>query len=330
MNFLSRRVLLALVPAMVISGAAWAQAAIDAWPSRPVTIVIPYSPGSATESEVRIYAQKLAEILGQPFQVDFKPGGGSTIGTAHVAKAVPDGYTLLQVSSAFIVASLLYRNLPYDATRDFAPISLMSKKPNVLLVSPSFQAKSLSDYIAYARANPGKINFATSGAGGPQHLVGAMLHSATNTRVTFIHYKGGAPGVPDLLAGRVDVLVNPLAMSLSFMQTGKMRALAILSLERTPLSPDTATVSEQEASLSDFEYSAVIGILAPRQVPVALINKIGANFARTAKSPDVAQKLATGGSVMLGTTPEQYRQHIATETERWRKVIRENDIRLEE
>ena len=320
---------LAILPMLFSPGAA-AQSGAEAFPSKPVTIVVPYSPGSATETEVRIYAQKMTEFMANPFLVEFKPGAGATVGSAYVAKAAPDGHTLLQVSAAFIIAPLLYKNLPYEPLRDFAPVSLMSKKPNVLLVSPSFPARTLAEYIAYARANPGKINFATSGGGGPQHLVGAWLHGATDTKVTFIHYKGGAPGATDLMAGRVDVLMNPLSMSQSMIQSGKMRALAVLSTDRATSSPDTPTVVEQLPDLKDFEYSAVIGIVAPRNTPAAVVSKLSANLARTAKSADVIQKLAPGGSIMIGSTPEQFRQSMATESVRYRNLIRDNDIRLDE
>lgn len=309
---------------------ATAQVGAETFPSKPVTIVVPYSPGSATETEVRVYAQKMTELLSNPFVVEFKPGAGATVGTAYVAKAAPDGYTLLQVSSAFVIAPLLYKDLPYEPLRDFAAVSLMSKKPNVLLVSPTFPSKSLADYIAYAKANPGKVNFATSGGGGPQHLVGAWLHGATNTKVTFIHYKGGAPGVTDLIAGRVDVLMNPLSMSQSMMQSGKMRALAVLSAERVPGSPETPTVAEQLPNMKDFEYSAVIGIVAPQKVPAPVLSKLSINFATAAKASDVAQKLAPGGSIMIGSTPEQFRQSMVSESARYKKLILENDIKLDE
>ena len=319
---------LAVLP--LLFGEASAQSGAENFPAKPVTIIVPYSPGSATETEVRIYSQKMTELLSQPFVVEFKPGAGATLGAAYVAKSAPDGYTLLQVSAAFIIAPLLYKDLPYEPLRDFAPVSLMSKKPNVLLVSPNFPARTLAEYIAYAKANPGKINFATSGGGGPQHLVGAWIHGATDTKVTFIHYKGGAPGATDLLAGRVDVLMNPLSMSQAMMQSGKMRALAVMSTERVASAPDTPTVAEQMPSMKDFEYSAVIGIVAPKNVPAAVVNKLSANFARTAKSADVAQKLAPGGSIMIGSTPEQFRQSMAAESQRYRQLIKDNDIKLEE
>ena len=318
------------VPAALSCAVAVAQSGADSFPAKPVTIVIPFAPGSATETEVRIYGQKMTEYLGQPFVVEFKPGAGATVGTAYVAKAPADGYTLLQVSAAFVISPLLYKSVPYDPFRDFAPVSLMSKKPNVLLVNPTFPSRNFSEYIAYARANPGKVNFATSGAGSSLHLMGAWLHSATNTRVTFIHYKGGSPGVPDLLAGRIDVLPSVLIGALGLMQAGKVRPLAVTSLERTAIAPDALTVAEQEPSMKDFEYSAVIGILAPKNTPAAIVSKLGANFAKAARAPDVVQKMAAGGAIMIGSTPEQYRQSLISESERFRKLIKEIDIKLDE
>ena len=298
----SRSASLALIAgtaAGILCGAAWAQGAATNYPTRPVTIIIPYSPGSSTEPEVRLYAQKMTEYLGQTFTVDFKPGAGSTLGTAYVAKAAPDGYTLLQVSSAVVIAPLLYKNL--------------------------------QEYIAHARANPEKVNFGTSGAGGPQHIAGAWLHSATNTKVTFIHYKGGSPGFADLMAGRIDVLTNPLAASIPNIKAGKFRALAVTSQERTPLLPDLPSVAEQDpANLKDYEYSAIIGIIAPRNVPAPVISKLSVNLMKAARSPDIVQKLAGGGAVMIGSTPEEFRKLLVNDTERFRKLIAENNIRLEE
>ena len=305
-----------------------AQDAADAFPSRPVQIVVPFTPGGATDIEARVYAQKLSDSTGKPFVVDYKPGAGGSIGTAFVAKSAPDGHTLLIISSTFTVNPAFYKNLPYDAIKDFAAVSLMSKRVTVLIAYPSFPATTIKDYIAHARANPGKINMAATGAGGIQHLAGAWLHSATNTRVTFVQYKGTSPLNVDLVAGRVDVNATPFVNIMPLVKAGKLKVLGILSDDPSPLIPGVQTAAEQGAP--GYSYSSWLGVIAPRSTPGAIINKLSAELAKAARAPDVVQKFAPEGSTMVGSPPKVLQDLIVVELERWRKIVQENDIKLEE
>ncbi len=315
--------LLALTPLLV-----QAQDPAEAFPSRPVQIVVPFTPGGATDIEARVYAQKLTEGMGKSFVVDYKPGAGGSIGTGFVAKSAPDGHTLLVISSSFTVNPAFYKNLPYDPIKDFAAVSLMSKRVTVLIAHPSFPATTIREYLAYARANPGKINMAATGAGSIQHLAGAWLHSVTNTRVTFVQYKGTSPLNVDLVSGRVDVNASPFVNVMPLVKAGKLKILGILSDEASPLIPGAQVAAEQGAT--GYSYSSWLGVIAPRATPVAIVNKLSAELGRAARAPDVVQKFAPEGSTMVGSPPKVLQDLIATELERWRKIVQDNDIRLEE
>ena len=305
----------------------FAQGKPDAYPSRPVTVIVPFAPGG-NDREARLEATKLGELLGQQFLIDYKAGAGSTIGTAYVAKAAPDGYTLLVVQGPFTSLPALYKDLPFDTVRDFSPVSLMSKRTTVLLVSMGFPAKSFAEYIAYAKANPEKINFGTAGAGATVHLAGAWLHSVTNTKVTFVHYNGSGSVLPDLCAGRVDAFPANLLVALPLIKSGKVRPLAIMSDKRSSLLPGLATIAEQ--GVSGYDYASWLGYSAPAGTPAAIISKLSEGFERVAKLPDVTAAIETEGGTMYGSTPAQFRQLIVTETARWRKVIQDNGITAEQ
>ncbi len=312
----------------LLSCAALAQDPSAAYPSRPVTIIIPSPPGATSDRDARIWAQKLTQAFGKPFVLDFKAGAGSTIGTNFVAKAAPDGYTLLNITSSFPVLAATYKDLPYDSIRDFAPVSLMLRRPTMLAVHPSLPVNTFPEYVAYARAHPGELNFGTAGGGSISHIVGAWLQSATDTKVTFVHYKGAAPNQLDLMAGRTQVTTMSLSVGVPFIKAGKLRAIAILSPERSALLPGMKTVAEQ--GTPDFNYSTLTAILAPAAVPAPIVNKLSAELARITKAPDIIAAAAEDGTVLVGSTPAAARQYLETEINRWRKLVRENDIQAEE
>ena len=304
-----------------------AQDPAEAFPARPVQIVVPFTPGGATDIEARVYAQKLTENMGKSFVVDYKPGAGGSIGTGFVAKSPPDGHTLLVISSSFTVNPAFYRNLPYDPIKDFAAVSLMSKRVTVLIAHPSFPATTIGEYLAHVRANPGKVNMAATGAGSIQHLAGAWLHSVTGTRVTFVQYKGTSPLNVDLVSGRVDVNASPFVNVMPLVKAGKLKILGILSDEPSPLIPGAQVASEQGAP--GYSYASWLGVIAPRATPASIVNKLSAELGKAARSPDVVQKFAPEGSTMVGSAPKVLQDLIATELERWRKIVQENDIKLE-
>lgn len=311
-----------------ISGSVLAQAAASAYPSRPVTIISPFAPGGSTDKDGRIWGQKLQEGLGKAFVLDFKPGAGSTIGTNYVAKAAPDGYTLLIVSSGFSVNAATYSDLPYDSVKDFTPLSLLVKRPTVLLVHPSVPVNSYPEYIAYVKARPGGLNMATSGAGGISHMIGAWLHSATGTRITFVHYKGAGPMYTDLIAGRTQVTASSLFTSLPHVKPGKLRPLAVLSAERSELLPGMKTVAEQ--GIPDFDYSAWTGLLMPAAVPAAIVSKLSAEIGRQAKSRDMIERFADDGTLVKGSSSEEFRSFLVGEIMRWKRLAQEFNIKATE
>jgi len=316
---------LAAMACMPVAG--WAQKA-DVYPSRPVTIVHPYPPGGSTDPEVRLYAQKLNENLGVPFLVDARPGAGTTIGTAAVAKAAPDGYTLVTLSSSFTIAPLIYKSLSYDPEKDIAPVSLMSKRPSLVMVYAGLPIKSVPEYVAYVRANPGKFNFGTSSVGGVTHLGVVWFLNATNTNVDIVPYKGGGPMYVDLTAGRVHAAIVAAITGVPFIKSGKLRAIAVTGNERMKILPDVPTAAEQGAT--GYDYNFWIGFGAPGGTPPALLSRISAEFAKVAREPAIIQKLATEANTTIGSTPEQFKQHISTEIARWRKVVADTGIKLEE
>ena len=235
---------------LALSGAANGQSAPDQYPSKPVVIVAGIAPGGPIDLEARVYSNKLTTMLGQTFVIDFKPGATGTIGAAFVAKARPDGYTLLVASASFTIFPSVYDDLSFDVVKDFAPLTLATQRTSVLQVNPSFPAKTLPEYLAYARANPGRINFGTTGAGSGSHLAGAWLHTATNTKVTFVHFKGTGQLLQEVMAGRIDVASGTLVLSLPLIKSGKVHPMVILNDQRSKLLPDLPTVSEQ--GIPDF------------------------------------------------------------------------------
>ena len=313
---------------MGLPGAGLAQNAAAAYPSRPVTIISPNAPGGSLEMDGRFWSQKLSESLGKPFVLDFRAGGTGTIGTNFVAKAAPDGHTLLVMSAAFTVSAVMLKDLPYDPIKDFAPVSMTLTRPALLIATASHPFNNYDEYIAYARNNPGKLNFGTTGAGGIHHIVGSWLHGFTNTKVTFIHYKGTGPQTVDLLAGRGHVAVASIAVAMSNLKAGKTKAIAMLSSERSPLMPGLKTVAEQ--GIPGYDYSTWSGFLTAAAVPPAIVNKLGAEFGRYAKDPMVIRQFAVDGTVPIGSTPAEFRQHLAVEISRYRRIAQENNIKAED
>lgn len=318
----------ALMAALAVpSGVALAQGAAANYPARTVTIIVPFAPGAGTDIESRLYAQKLSEALGRSFVVDYKPGAGSTIGGAYVAKSAPDGYTLMSATPSNGIASLLYKDLSYDPIKDFAFISMMSKRPSMLIGSNKFPARDVREYMQYARANPGKINMATSGAGGVAHLSMEYLHHATKTQVTFVHFKGGGPANIAVMAGQADAVISSLAAMINQVKAGKARAIGVTSLQRLKALPDVPTVAEQ--ALPGWEYAQWVGLTAPAKTPKPIIDKLAGELARIAKDPELAQKFAEDATEIIGNTPEQFTAYVVSEAARWKKLIDEVGIKLD-
>ncbi len=321
------RILALFTSTMLPCVIAHAQVGSAPYPSRPVTVIAPYSPGAVTDGEGRLYVQKLSETFGQQFVLDFKAGAGTTIGMGYVARSAPDGYTLMFAASTYPIVPLIYKSLSFDPIKAFAPVSLLSKRSTLFVVHPSLAVKSVAEFVAYAKARPSAINYGTAGLGGIQHLSGAWLNGLANIDTTFVHYKGGGPMQTDLMAGRVHATFLSFLTGMNMVKAGKLRILGVANFERSPALPDMPTVAEQ--GIPEFEYSSWLGLLAPAQTPAAVVEKLSSELARIVKAPEIVQRLSSEG-ILIGSTPEAFRRYINVETERWRKLVNETGIKFEE
>jgi len=288
---------------------------------RNAALVVPFAPGGSTDIEARLYAQNLSELQGRQFIVENRAGRGGVIGATFVAKAMPDGNTLLATTGSITTAPAMYKGVAFDPIKDFAPISLMSKRTSVLLSHPSVPAKTASEFIAYARSRPGAINFATSGAGGAPHLAAEWLHSATNTKVTFVHYKGAGPMLLDLVAGRLHATILTPLSAIPYIKNGQLLPLAVTTNVRSALIPDVPTLQEQ--GVAGYDFSSWLGIFAPAATPSAVVNKLNADFVAVSKRPDVVRRLVDDGGAMVGSSPEELRKTVMLEADRWKKIVKE-------
>ncbi len=300
----------------------------QAYPNKPVTVIVAFASGGPIDLETRLYVPRVSEQLGQPLVIEYKVGQGTALGTGFVAKAKPDGYTILSNSAALTVFPAFYKNLDFDVVKDLTPITQMSKRSSVLQASNAFPAKTFAEYIAYARANPGKINYGTAGVGDISHLVGEWLHSLTNTKVTFVPFKGTGPILTELMAGRVDVTSGTLIAALPLVRAGKVRPLAMLGDKRSKHMPDVPTVAEH--NMPEFDYANWLGIFAPPGMPVSITNRLNDAFVKVSRLPAIVAELDAQGSEALGSSPEQFRKYVAAETTRWGKVVQGAGIKLAE
>jgi tripartite-type tricarboxylate transporter receptor subunit TctC len=298
-----------------------------AWPTRPVRLVVPQSAGGSTDLVARPLAQHLSAALGQPVLVDNRPGAGSVIGTEIVARAVPDGHTLLVIAASFTATPALHARLPFDSLRDFAPVALLSAFPNLLVVHPSLPVRSVQELIALARAKPGALNYGTSGAATGTHMSMELFMHMTGTRMTHIPYKGGAPSVQGLLTGEVQVNMATISTALPQVRAGKLRALAVTGAKRSSVVPDLPTVAE--AGVPKFEYASWTGMLAPARTPEAVIARLNVEAVRAVGMPEMRALLAAEGAEPVGSTPAQFAAQIRTEVARWSDLVRAAKIRAD-
>ncbi len=312
-----------ILAAVTISLPAFGQA----YPSRPLRMVVPFPPGGPTDITGRTLAQKLSERWNQPVVVENRPGAGSIIGTEIAAKSAPDGYTILLGSNSIALQPLLQSKLPYDPQRDLAPVILAVRIPNVLIVHPSVPANTLAEFIALAKAKPATINYASVGNATGPHLFGELFRGMTGVDIVHVPYKGTAPAVNDLLAGQVQALFDSLATALPNIRAGKLRALGVTSLQRSKSAPDIPTISE--AGAPGYEATGWFGVLVPAGTPADIIAKMNAELGAILKQPDVEERFLKFGAAGGGGTPEQFAAFIRSEQEKWGKVIREARIRID-
>jgi len=294
-----------------------AAAALD-YPTRPVRFVVGYPPGGATDILARLIGQRLSEKLGQQFVIENKPGAGNNIGTEAVVNAEPDGYTVLLINPANYINSSLYTNLKFNFVRDIAPVASFNRVPNVMTVNNDVPAKTVPEFIAYVKANPGKVNMASSGNGTSVHLSGEMFMAMSKTKMQHVPYRGAAPALTDMLGGQVQVIFDNMPSVIQHIRSGSLRALAVTTTERSPQLPDTPTVAD---TVPGYEASALFGMGAPKNTPKEIIGKLNAEINAILAEPDMRKRLIELGGEPLIQSPEAFGDQIRAETEKWKKVV---------
>ncbi len=293
----------------------------QAFPNHAIRLVVPFPAGGTTDILARDVAKQLTETLGQAVVVDNRPGAGGNIGADIVAKAAPDGYTLLMGTvGTHAINPSLYAKMPYDHVKDFTPVVLVAGVPNVLVVNPSVPVNTVADLIKLAKAKPGSINFASSGSGTSIHLSGELFKTMAGVDMTHVPYKGSSPALTDLMGGQVQIMFDNLPSSLPLIKSGKLRAVAVTSLKRAPALPDVPTIAE--SGLPGFEASSWFGILAPAGTPAPIVARLNAEVNKWLQSPQAKQQLLTQGAEPAGGPPETFVAHIRAETEKWAKVVK--------
>src|SRR5712671_4325129 len=297
-------------------------AAAQGYPTHPVRIVIPLSPGGTTDIPGRIIAQKLSESLGQQFFVENRAGAGGTIGSDYVAKSRPDGYTLLLTASPFVIAPHVYKSMPYNALTDFAPVIRIATGPYVLVVHPTLGVKSVKELIALAKQQPGKIDFASSGNGGAQHLVTELFMYMAGIKLNHVPYKGSGPAQQDLMSGIIKVSFVGTPIAIPHMKSGRLKALGVSTAKRSPEMPDVPTIAE--AGVPGFEALVWIGLLAPAGTPQDVIAKLNGEIGKLVRTDEVKKLLAPTGMEPDPDTPEQFGAHVKADYDKWGKVVRDS------
>src|SRR5499427_9085400 len=310
------RIILALCVAVACAVAARA----EDYPSRPIMLVVPYPPGGGNDVIARIIAGKMSAALGREIVVENRGGAGGTIATRQVARAAPDGYTLLVATSSLAINPSIYPDVGYDPRKDFAPIGLMATSQNVLLVNPSVAAGSVAELIARARAEPGRFTFASTGGGNSVQLAAQLFAEMAHVTITQVPYKGNAPALTDLLGGHVDMMFSPLPGAVGLVRDGKVRALAVTGRARSPLFAELPTIAE--AGLPGYESELHYGIVAPAGVPRPVVDKLNAALRAALDAAEVRQRLSAVGAEVLASTPEAYAADIASEEAKWSPIVR--------
>ncbi len=308
-------VALAAVGIMLVSSAV-----AQSYPERPVRMIIPFAAGGATDVPTRLISAKLAERLGQQFVVDNRPGQGGALGAAVAAKAEPDGYTILQVATPFVVSPHVYSKLSYDPLQDFVPVTQFGSAPNVLVVHPSLPAKSAKELIALAKSQPGKLDWGSSGTGGGQHLFGELFMSMADIKITHISYKGSGAAAADLLGGQVKIGFPGIAIALQHHKSGRLLALAVTTEQRSQQMPEVPSIAE--AGVPGYEATFWMGMAVPKGTSKNIIDKLHRETTALLKSPEMVEAFKRAGTDAAPSNPEQFRKFIQTEYEKWGKIVR--------
>lgn len=327
-----RRHAIAALLALAVAGPAAAQTTStgsgQAYPDKPIRLVVGFAPGGFTDVLARVIGQKLTERLGQSVIVENKPGAAGTLGADLVAKAKPDGYTLLLGhSNSNSVAPALYPKLPYDVVKDFTPIIRVATTPLLLTVNPNVAARDVKSFVALAKSNPGGLRFASSGGGSAQHLAAARFQLATGTQMTHIPYKGSGQAIVDLLSGQVELNFESPPNVMSHAKAGKLRLLAITSAKRSPLLPDVPTLAE--AGVPNAEMLQWFAVLGPAKMPAEITRKLNAEIAAILKMPDVVEKIASQGGEIIGGTPEEFAAFLPADSAGWGRLVKEANVKVD-
>ena len=323
---ISRRTAICLTAIGLSAIASIGTASSADYPSRPVRWVVGYPPGGATDIIARLIGQRLSEKLGQQFVIENKPGAGNNIGTESVVNAEPDGYTVLLVNPANYINATLYSNLKFNFVRDIAPVASFNRVPNVMTVGKDVTAKTVAEFIAYAKANPGKVNLASSGNGTSVHLSGEMFMAMTGIKMQHIPYRGAAPAITDMLGGQVQLIFDNMPSILQHIRAGSLRALAVTTTARAPQLPDVPTLAD---TVPGYEASALFGMGAPKKTPPEIIEKLNKEINEVLAEPATKAKLVDlGGEPLIGT-PDAFGKMIAAETEKWEKVVKAAGVHVE-
>ncbi|MGZ5118271.1 MAG: tripartite tricarboxylate transporter substrate binding protein [Burkholderiales bacterium] len=299
----------------------------QSFPTKPVRLVVPLAPGGGGDIVARIIGQKISEPLGQPVIVDNRPGGSTIIGTELVARSAPDGYTLVMATSSHGINPSLYK-LPFDPIKDFTPVCFFATSPMMLTVHPNVPAKTVKDLIAVAKANPGKLNYASSGTASIVHLAGELFNVSAGVQTVHIPYKGTGPALNDLLSGQIDMMFASPVPTIPHVKAGKLRAIAMASTQRSPAMPELPTVAE--GGIPGFEAATYFIVLGPANMPAAVVSKLNGEMIKAAQLSDVKDRLSTQGATVVGGTPQQALAHIETEIARWAKVVKAAGVKADQ
>ncbi len=310
----------ALIALLAASTPAWAQTS-PAYPAKPIRLIVPFTPGGPTDILARTIGQKLTEAFGPQVIVDNRPGANGNIGAELVVKSPPDGYTLLLASAGILTVNpSQHSRLPFELTRDLAPVTLAASITNVLVVHPALPVKSVKDFIRLAQSRPGQLSYASSGTGSASHLAMELFKSTARVDILHVPYKGGAPGITDLMGGHVQVMLIGLPGALPPVKAGKLKALAVSNLRRSPAVPKLPTIAE--SGLPGFEVINWLGVLAPAGTPRDIITKLNQEIVKALRQPDIREKLVSQGFETIDGTPEQFAAYMKSETAKWAKVVK--------
>ncbi|MGH8617753.1 MAG: tripartite tricarboxylate transporter substrate binding protein [Burkholderiales bacterium] len=302
-------------------------AAAQTYPDRPIRLVVPYAPGGGTDLTSRLIALRLTESFKQQVIVDNRAGGASNIGAEIVARSAPDGYTLMMAGISFSINVSIFPKLGYDPIKDFDPVSLVATVPLIVVVHPSVPAANIKELIALAKAKPGTLNYASGGAGTANHIAGELFKYMTNTDIVHVPYKGGGPALADVVGGQVQLLFNTMTSTVGFMNSGKLRALAVTGKQRSPGVPSVPTVAE--AGVPGYDVGAWFGIVVPRGTPKPIVTRLNGEIVRIARLPEAREQFVAQGAEAVGSTPEAFGQHLRVEIDKWAKVAKAAKMRAE-